>query len=110
MWTVYALVDPRTSQIRYIGQTQNHPEMRLDGHLHKVDENKAKQAWFEELRYLRMKPIIVVLEYAPDLEEALEVERDWIRTGRRIGWHLLNLAVSKRRQRQTDQQIGRTHV
>ena len=103
MWTIYALVDPRTSQIRYIGQTQNHPEMRLDGHLHKVDENKAKQAWFEELRYLRMKPIIVVLEYAPDLEEALEVERDWIRRGRRIGWHLLNLAVSKRRQRQTDQ-------
>lgn len=90
MWTIYALVDPRTSQIRYVGQTQNHPEIRLDGHLHKPDDNRAKQAWFDELRRLSLKPLVVVLEYAANLFEALELEREWIRRGNRATWPLLN--------------------
>ena len=90
MWTIYALVDPRTSQIRYVGQTQNHPEIRLDGHLHKKDDNKAKRAWIDELRRLSLKPVAVVLEYVPTLREALIAETEWIRRGKESGWQLLN--------------------
>jgi hypothetical protein len=90
MWTIYALVDPRTSQIRYVGQTLNHPEIRLDGHLHKKDENKAKRAWIDELRRLSLKPTAVVLEYVPTLREAIIVEAEWIRRGKESGWQLLN--------------------
>ena len=99
MWTIYALVDPRTSQIRYIGQTQNHPEVRLMGHLEKDDGNKRKRAWLDELRRFGEKPVVVALEYAPSIDEALEIERLWIRRGNACGWPLLNHDTSNYAER-----------
>jgi len=99
MWTIYALVDPRTSQICYVGQTQNHPEIRLDGHLHKRDENQHKTRWLDDLRSLSIKPNVVVLEYAASLNEALEAEREWIRRGIRAGWPLTNIDKPRRQRR-----------
>lgn len=101
MWTIYALVDPRTSQICYVGQTQNHPEIRLDGHLHKRDENQRKTRWLDDLRFLSIKPNVVVLEYAASLNEALEAEREWIRRGIRAGWPLTNIDKPRRQRRST---------
>lgn len=90
MWTIYALVDPRTCQIRYVGQTQNHPTVRLEGHLAKSDGNHIKIAWLEELHQLSLKPLVVVLEYAPTLEKALRAEDTWIKRGRELNWPLTN--------------------
>ncbi len=90
MWTIYALVDPRTSQIRYIGQTQNHPEIRLDGHLHKKDENREKREWLDALKRLSLKPFVVILDYASSQNDALELEREWIKLGIKAEWPLLN--------------------
>lgn len=90
MWTIYALVDPRTNQICYVGQTQNHPTVRLEGHLQKRDDNQRKTSWLSELRGLSMKPLVVVLGYAASLDEALKDEREWIRRGTYAGWPLTN--------------------
>ncbi len=99
MWTIYALVDPRTSQIRYIGQTQNHPEVRLQAHIEKDDTNRYKRAWISELRRLGEKPTVVTLEYAPSIDDALEAERIWIRRGHRLEWPLLNFNANNYAER-----------
>lgn len=106
MWTIYALVDPRTNQIRYVGQTQNHPEVRLVGHLLKDDGNKRKRAWIDELRRLGEKPIVVVLEYASSFDEALEVESSWIRRGHRSEWPLLNSNANNYAERKYTQRYA----
>jgi len=114
MWTIYALADPRTFQIRYIGQTQNHPSVRLQEHIKKEDGNKRKWAWLEELAALGTSPNVIILDYAKTLEEALSKERYWIEKGRAIEWPLLNFRVEgkrlfrvvrnlKPRQRSTDE-------
>ena len=91
MYTIYALVDPRTYQICYIGQTQNHPTVRLESHLEKEGGNKGKWAWFCDLRNVGTEPSVVILEYAEDHTTSLLTERLWIERGRRHGWPLLNL-------------------
>jgi hypothetical protein len=95
MWTIYALVDPRTCQIRYVGQTKKHPEVRLEAHIAKPDDNRAKRAWLEDLRRLSLKPVTVILEYVSTLEEALIVENLWIQRGKEAGWQLLNWGNTK---------------
>lgn len=92
MWTIYALVDPRTNQIRYVGQTQNHPEIRLAGHIEKDDGNKAKRDWIGDLQRLGVKPVVVALEYAATLDDALVIEHFWIKRGRHAEWPLLNMS------------------
>lgn len=99
MYTVYALVDPRTCQIRYIGQTQNHPTVRLQSHLKKEDGNSQKWAWLSELKELGEKPNVVILEHASSLEDALYAERYWIERGRKTGWPLLNFRLDGKRRR-----------
>lgn len=99
MYTIYALVDPRTSEIRYIGQTQNHPSVRLQGHLKKDDGNKRKWEWLMELRLLGMIPVAVVLDYADTLQNSLAREQYWIRKGKESGWPLLNFRVDGRQRR-----------
>ena len=99
MYTVYALVDPCTTEIRYIGQTQNHPTVRLGEHLAKEDTNRQKLAWFEYLRRLDTKPLVVTLERAGTLEDALRIENQWIAFGIRIGWDLLNKTNGKSARR-----------
>lgn len=100
MYTIYALADPRTCEIRYIGQTQKHPSVRLQGHLKKEDGNKRKWAWLNELNALGIEPNVVVLEYADTLRNALAGERFWIEKGRKMGWPLLNFRVDGRQRRQ----------
>lgn len=99
MYTIYALADPRTCEILYIGQTQNHPSVRLQGHLKQEDGNKQKWAWFKELDALGITPNVVVLEYADTLRNALAGERSWIEKGRKMGWPLLNFRVDGRQRR-----------
>lgn len=100
MWTIYALVDPRTNQIRYVGQTQNHPSVRLEGHLQKRDENREKLRWLDELRALNIKPIVVALQYAATLDDALRLEGQWIRRGLQSEWPLTNAGIPQRRRYQ----------
>jgi len=85
--TVYSLIDPRTDQIHYVGVTAYTLEHRF--YLHDGMQSQRMFAWFAELKRLRLKPVIKVLEVVIH-KDALRAERRWIRTLRACGCRLLN--------------------
>lgn len=96
MYTIYALVDPRTLHVRYVGMTGNHPVERMLQHWEsKNTSNWAKFKWLEELRKIEVKPLVTVLEYVRDRGEAHRRESAWINIGNRVGWLLTNCGESE---------------
>lgn len=88
---IYALCDPRTGEIRYVGKTINIQE-RLKGHCGgKVGTYKAN--WIAGLRLLGLKPVVEVLDVVEnsDDEDWQEEERFWIAYLRFLGCRLTNL-------------------
>lgn len=88
---IYALRDPETLSIRYVGKTVD-PKLRLRKHCTRK-ENNYKFSWVTSLRERGLKPEMVILE-------ELEVERDeewqpyeqkWILFMRSLGFCLTNL-------------------
>lgn len=72
---IYALRDPITDDVHYVGQT-NHLHRRLKQHLKETDNSK-KTEWIRELKKLGLTPSIKVLEKVPP-EEAGPAEKKWI--------------------------------
>lgn len=88
MITIYALLQPETKEIRYIGKTNSPLHKRLSGHL-KDKCNCYRTHW---LRSLRIRPEIVVIEKcADDIWE--ERERFWIAHYRSLGCNLVNQTI-----------------
>jgi hypothetical protein len=87
---IYALVDPRTHNIHYVGKARN-PEERLRWHL-KDDRNCARVKWIEELRAEGFCPLIAVLEVVRSPQTWQEREIWWIAKGRELGWPLTNVS------------------
>lgn len=89
---VYALIDPRTDKIRYIGlSTRGMKRVRdhwLPGSL-KLPGHKA--AWLRQLKASGLKYEVEILDECQDLEELEYREKWWIKIGRREGWPLTNL-------------------
>lgn len=84
---VYALVDPRTKVIRYVGQTSS-PNSRLLSHLN-GGSNASVQEWIAELTGLGAWPQMVILRVAPR-SEANQAESDEIALRYQCGSPLLN--------------------
>lgn len=57
-WYIYALIDPRTREVRYIGKSVD-PLRRLDCHLDDKDSSLRKSRW---LKKLGERPILKILE------------------------------------------------
>lgn len=68
---VYALTDPRTGNVRYIGATKA-PETRLAVHLNQPT-NEKMGGWIEGLRKEGFKPSLEILESCP-IEELPDKE------------------------------------
>lgn len=86
---VYALVDPRNNEVRYIGITNNllhrfNEHMRLNG------RNERKNAWLKELLNTHMLPIMHTLEVVDVYSEARKREVAWIQGYQENGADLLN--------------------
>src|SRR5260370_18737051 len=92
-YTIYALIDPRDSSIRYIGITDN-PDQRLKEHLRGRGGNPPKRNWVYELRQLGLVPIMQPLETVLSLPAALERESFLIRHYLNSGNELVNLLVT----------------
>ena len=74
---IYALTDPRTGQVRYVGKTRNLAK-RLLGHMDEAlrdDTHKAR--WIRALKRLGLKPGHLILEVVNG--DADEAERAWIK-------------------------------
>lgn len=85
---IYGLIDPRTDEICYVGQSVNHKN-RLKQHL--IDKNDtSKTRWIAELQSINLAPNIVVLDKAQAKEEANYKENWWIVFARHKQWQTVN--------------------
>lgn len=94
-YVVYALIDPRNGDIKYIGITTN-PEERQRAHssiFRPLSGNSKKVDWIEELRQAKLKPIFKPIDQADTNLEARAIERYWILYYRRWGINLLNQEI-----------------
>ena len=75
---IYALKDPRTNEIRYIGKA-NDPKERYSNHINKCrDKNTHKRNWINNLRQEKLKPILEILEEVP-IDKWKEYEKMYIK-------------------------------
>lgn len=63
---IYALIDPKNDEVRYIGKANN-PKKRLNQHL-LISKNKKthRDNWLQSLLAADLKPILVILEECQD--------------------------------------------
>lgn len=93
---IYALIDPRDMRPRYIGASVQ-PVTRYRQHLASTTSDGLR-AWRRELRELRARPMLLLLERVK-APFGIAAEEHWIDAGLREGWPLLN--VVRRRNRET---------
>jgi hypothetical protein len=73
---IYALCEPDTGEIRYVGSSY-HPRWRAASHVSATASTKV-YAWCAELESSARSPLLVILGEAPDDEEAAELEARFI--------------------------------
>lgn len=90
MPSVYALGDPRTGDIRYIGIAQD-VYKRYAQHLNRPHPNNVKNAWMQEIKQAGIVPTLSILE--ADVDEAIIYEREkyWIEHYLTLGAPLTNI-------------------
>lgn len=88
MTTIYALIDPRSSGIRYVGRTVD-TEVRYRQHLSSPTSD-AMRVWLAALAEEGLKPALDVLATCED-SDADAVETEWIKKLAKSG-ALLNTA------------------
>lgn len=87
-WTVYALLDPRDAEIRYIGMTKNYAR-RIYKHL-TLQGSGDRINWLSELADIGLKAFPIVLENCETWSEADKAESFYFVEGLREGAPLLN--------------------
>lgn len=87
---IYALRDPRTNELRYVGKA-NDPKARLAQHrmAHKEWGTDSKRQWLIELRMLGKSPLLEILECVAT-DEWRAAERKWMASFAKKGCRLLN--------------------
>lgn len=89
---IYGLIDPRTGEVRYIGQTGKglyRPKRHGTAAALRKD-NTYRGKWIRKLAAEGVTYEVVILEVCtPETVHARE--RDWIAWGRHLGWRLTNL-------------------
>lgn len=91
---IYALIDPRTDQPRYIGKTMRTAHRRLRRHLSRCYLDQAdthKNRWLRQLLAAGLEPRIVVMEQCATASELAAAERRHIAEQRAAGARLTNL-------------------
>lgn len=92
-WRIYALKDPRTDEIRYVGWTIKTPERRLANHIWQAKARRSSHVhrWILCILADGVMPAIEVLE-AGSGDGWRAAEREWIFRLRAIGVRLTNIA------------------
>ncbi|OYW55513.1 MAG: hypothetical protein B7Y80_17065 [Hyphomicrobium sp. 32-62-53] len=86
-FSVYGIVDPRTKQFFYIGQTS---EFELRCHQHEEGGQTIAGLVIQEIQAAGLKPVFVVLEQCSERRQTLMAEVFWIDLMRSRGITLTN--------------------
>ena len=89
---IYGAIDPRTSELRYVGKTKGTLKARLAGHL-RAGTHTHRGHWFRSLRNQGVAPDMFVIERVPEDSDWRECEQFWIAYFRSIGCNLVNTSV-----------------
>lgn len=91
---VYALVDPRTSQVRYVGETVRKGSTRFAQHVRTARQQTTPpvNAWIRGLLDAGIAPVMVEIEEFSEKPAMHESEVFWIEQFRAMGAALLNIA------------------
>lgn len=107
-WVVYVLRDPRTGEVRYVGETQGHrdpaksAQTRLVAHLAEARRGferkkvKPKDAWILSLGAAGLPVVLSVVDHypaRPDHLVARAIERHWIEAHAEEGHRLFNVRM-----------------
>jgi hypothetical protein len=84
-YIVYALIDPRTYDVRYIGKSSSMFKRARAKH------SAHCWSWIKSLEKEGLVPVIKVLSFEDDHEECLKDEIHWIAFFRKIGADLTNI-------------------
>lgn len=85
---IYALIDPFTFKVRYIGKTIK-LKQRYQNQLNE-SSNTHRCNWIKGLLSSGKKPIQVVLQELEDCEDWQKAEMNWIRIAKKYKWNLVN--------------------
>lgn len=89
---IYALIDPLSHMIRYIGVTK-HIKLRFRQHLYcndSNDSNHRKNAWIRGLQAKGLRPELAIIEHVEGKYYAKRREDYWIAYYRDLGMPLTN--------------------
>ncbi|KKM09935.1 hypothetical protein LCGC14_1722350 [marine sediment metagenome] len=98
---IYALKDPRTDEVMYIG-CSNNPKKRLASHLcksHLTHRTSKRVVWIKELLFLALKPVLQVLEEVSETN-AKDREVYWMKHFKHINPDLTNIDLHNCNNRQ----------
>lgn len=84
---IYALKDPDTGQIRYVGKSAN-PEKRLRVHLCDT-RNNHRTSWINNLKLANLTPVLVIIDEVPESEWP-QLECAYLQYFRECGFDLAN--------------------
>ncbi len=87
MTYIYALAEPETGEIRYVGKSTN-PKNRISSHMSDAAPYRMRH-WALQLRSRSQRPKLVILREVADGEDPLAVEREEIvrhSTGRLLNY------------------------
>jgi hypothetical protein len=78
--SIYGLIDPRTDELRYVGQTRRRPLARLTKHIKTARDASPLHVavWLRGVLLDGARPELVVLEEHTKLDDADEAEAFWI--------------------------------
>jgi hypothetical protein len=103
-YTIYGLVDPHNHEVRYVGQTRNAAEARLENHL-LCAETGVQHPVYDWIRSLApAQPILIVLQRIEESPQILNAKREHRAHAAEVKWmkrferfQLLQFVDTKRR-------------
>lgn len=87
--SIYVLIDPRTNEIRYVGQTSGPLVKRLRRHIIDTSDESHRSHWIRKLKRQGYIPRIELIQVVP-ISHWTEAEMYWIAHYRSIGCSLVN--------------------